>query len=381
MAPGAGVEIDVTDTVKLPVLPLSDSVVLPGMVVPIRLDESESRAAVDAAQSLTEQSGGAEEADEARVLLVPRPDGAYSPTGVIATLEQVGRLPSGEPAVVVRAEQRARIGSGVIGPGAALWVEATPLEEIVSDSGRATSLSREYKAMVISILQQRNAWQVIDSVSSISDPAQLADTSGWASYLDVGQKVQLLDEPDVIARLELLIGWTRDHLAEQDVADKIGQDVREGMEKTQRDFLLRQQLAAIRKELGEDEPDGAEDYRTRIENAALPENVRKAALAELGKLERASDQSPESGWIRTWLDTVLELPWSNRTDDSDDLAAARADPGRRSLRAGGRQGAADRVPGRPRPTKPSRAERRRRARVGRCAVSGRAARSRQDLAG
>ena len=312
----------VTDTVKLPVLPLSDSVVLPGMVVPIRLDESESRAAVDAAQSGSENTH--EHADEGQqILLVPRPDGEYARTGVIATLEQVGRLPSGEPAAVVRAEQRARIGSGVIGPGAALWVEATPLEEIVTDSGKATSLAREYKAMVISILQQRNAWQVIDSVQSISDPAQLADTSGWASYLESSRKLELLDEPDVIARLELLIGWTRDHLAEQEVADQIGQDVREGMEKTQREFLLRQQLAAIRKELGEDEPDGAEDYRTRIENAELADNVRKAALAELGKLERASDQSPESGWIRTWLDTVLELPWSSRTEDSDDLQAAR----------------------------------------------------------
>ncbi len=305
-----------TDTVKLPVLPLADSVVLPGMVVPIRLDESESRAAVDAAQTAADEG-------EQQVLLVPRPDGAYARTGVIATLEQVGRLPSGEPAVVVRGEQRARIGSGVLGPGAALWVEATPLAETVTETGRATSLAREYKAMVISILQQRNAWQVIDSVSSITDPAQLADTAGWASYLDGTQKAQLLDEPDVIARLELLITWTRDHLAEQEVADKIGQDVREGMEKTQREFLLRQQLAAIRKELGEDEPAGAEDYRSRIEQAELPDDVRKSALAELAKLERGSDQSPESGWIRTWLDTVLDLPWSVRTEDSVDLAAAR----------------------------------------------------------
>ena len=96
------------------------------------------------------------------------------------------------------------------------------------------------------------------------------------------------------------------------------------MEKTQREFLLRQQLAAIRKELGEDEPDGADDYRTRVEAADLPEHVRKAALTEVGKLERASDQSPESGWIRTWLDTVLDIPWNTRTDDNDDLVAARA---------------------------------------------------------
>ncbi|HEY9291410.1 MAG TPA: endopeptidase La, partial [Microlunatus sp.] len=297
---------------KLPVLPLSDSVVLPGMVIPIELDESESRAAVDAAQT----------ADD-RLLLVPRPDGEYAPVGTIAELEQVGRLPNGQPAAVVRAESRAKIGSGVIGPGAALWVEVHEVESIVSDADRAAELSHTYKSLVTSILQQRNAWQMIDSVQKITDPSQLADTAGWAPYLDHAQKIELLAEPDVNIRLEKLISWTKEHLTEQEVADQIASDVRDGMEKTQREFLLRQQLAAIRKELGEDEPEGADDYRTRVEQADLPEDVRKAALTEVGKLERTSEQSPESGWIRTWLDTVLDLPWNQHTDDSDDLAHTR----------------------------------------------------------
>src|SRR5882757_7819623 len=304
-----------TDTLKLPVLPLTDSVVLPGMVVPIRLDQPEPRAAVDAAQNGSE--------GERRILLVPRPDGHYASVGTIAVLEQVGRMPTGEPAAVVRGEQRARIGSGVTGPGAALWVEATPIPDNPV-TGRTDELAKEYKALVVSLLQRRNAWQVIDSVQQITEPGQLADTAGWNSWLDTERKLQLLNETDVTKRLELLIGWTREHVAEQEVTEKIADDVREGMEKTQREFLLRQQLAAIRKELGEDEPEGADDYRTRVESADLPEHVRKAALTEVGKLERASDQSPESGWIRTWLDTVLDIPWSTRTDDSDDLVAARA---------------------------------------------------------
>jgi ATP-dependent Lon protease len=121
----------------------------------------------------------------------------------------------------------------------------------------------------------------------------------------------------------VLIDWTSGHLAEVEVNDKIAEDVREGMEKTQKEFLLRQQLAAIRKELGEGEPDGSDDYRARVEAAELPEKVREAALREVGKLERASDQSPESGWIRTWLDTVLDLPWNVKTEDSTNLTAAR----------------------------------------------------------
>ncbi|HZZ50016.1 MAG TPA: endopeptidase La [Pseudonocardia sp.] len=318
-----------TETLKLPVLPLTESVLLPGMVVPIRLDEPEPRAAVDAAQrgwQSTEESGQENRRDSetgGRVLVVPRPDGHYASVGTIAVLEQVGRMPSGERAVVVRAEQRARIGSGVTGPGAALWVEATPLED-GPVTGRTRELAQEYKALVVSLLQRRNAWQVIDSVQSITDPGQLADTAGWSSWLATERKLTLLAEPDPTKRLELVIEWTKAHVAEQEVTEKIADDVREGMEKTQREFLLRQQLAAIRKELGESEPDGGDDYRARVEAAELPDHVRKAALTEVDKLERASDQSPEGGWIRTWLDTVLDIPWSTRTEDSDDLAAARA---------------------------------------------------------
>ncbi len=303
---------------KLPVLPLTDSVVLPGMVVPVRLDAPETQAAVDAAGA-----DAGESETSRRVLVVPRLDGKYASIGTVAVLEQVGRMPNGEKAAVVRGERRARIGSGVTGPGAALWVEAEPVAE-TEPTGRTHELAKEYKALVVGILQQRGAWQVIDSVQQTTDPSQLADLAGWASYLTNEQKSQLLAETDVTARLELLLEWTKAHVAEQEVSEKISNDVREGMEKQQREFLLRQQLAAIRKELGEGGDDENEDdYRTKVENADLPEPVRKAALTEVGKLERSSDQSPEGGWIRTWLDTILDIPWHETTVDTDDLVEAR----------------------------------------------------------
>jgi ATP-dependent Lon protease len=308
-----------TETLNLPVLPLTDSVVLPGMVVPLRLDEPDVQAAIDAADAAVASKAGTGR----RVLLVPRPDGKYAAVGTVAVIEQIGRMPTGEKAAVVRAESRARIGSGVSGHGAALWVQAELLEPGPA-TGRAQELAKEYKALVVSLLQRRNAWQVIDSVQSITDPGQLADTAGWSSWLDTDRKLTLLGEPDATRRLEQLIAWTKDHVAEQEVSEKIADDVREGMEKTQREFLLRQQLAAIRKELGEGEPEGTDDYRTRVEAADLPEHVRKAALTEVGKLERASDQNPESGYIRTWLDAVLDIPWNETTEDTDDLVAARA---------------------------------------------------------
>ncbi len=133
--------------------------------------------------------------------------------------------------------------------------------------------------------------------------------------------VELLETVDVETRLRRLLEWSRAHLAEQEVAERIRTDVREGMDKAQREFLLRQQLAAIRKELGDDAADATADYRARVSEADLPEPVREAALREVNRLERTSDQSPEAGWIRSWLDTLLELPWGVRTDDNADVRA------------------------------------------------------------
>ncbi|WP_426244467.1 endopeptidase La [Nocardioides sp. LHG3406-4] len=296
---------------RLPVLFVSDLVVLPGMVVSLELDES-SQAAVDAARA----------SSDGRILVAPRLEDRYASFGVIASVERVGRFSSGGPAAVLKAERRGRIGSGVTGPGAALWVEVEPVDDHVTD--RARELAEEYKRLVVAVLQRREAWQVIDSVHQMTDPGAIADAAGYAPYLSADRKRELLENPDVESRLDTLIGWTRDHLAEAELTDKIGEDVREGMEKSQREFLLRQQLAAIRKELGDGEPEGTDDYRARVEAADVPEAVRTALLREVDKLERASDQSPETGWIRTWLDTVLELPWHVTTEDSPDIVAARA---------------------------------------------------------
>ncbi|SHH40898.1 ATP-dependent Lon protease [Jatrophihabitans endophyticus] len=300
-----------SDVLTLPILSLPDVVVLPGMVVPVALD-ADTRAVVDAARA----------GSDGELLLAPRLADRYPTYGVIATVEQIGRLPGGEQAAVLRAGRRARLGSGVPGPGAALWVEAEPVaDEPVTEQLRG--LADEYRTVVIAILQRRNAWQVVDSVQRITDPSELADLAGYAPYLTDEQKRELLETPDVEARLLRVLAWARDHLAELEVSEKIQTDVREGMDKRQREFLLREQLAAIRKELGEGEPEGSDDYRARVEAADLPEKVREAALREVDKLERASDQSPETGWIRTWLDTVLGLPWGEKTDDNTDIAGAR----------------------------------------------------------
>ena len=299
----------------VPVLFTSDSIVLPGMVVPIELDDA-ARAAVDAARA----------SESGELLIAPRLEDRYPSYGVLASIVQVGRVAGGSgTAAVVRGKSRAHIGAGANGTGPALWVEVTEVEESDRDRRDACAWPPSTRSCCWRMLQRREAWQIIDFVNQLTDPSALADTAGYASYLTQVQKRQLLETPDVAERLRALIDWTSDHLAEVEVNDKIAEDVREGMEKTQKEFLLRQQLAAIRKELGErtNATGSSDDYRARIEAADLPEKVREAALREVGKLERSSEQSPEGGWIRTWLDTVLDLPWNITTEDSTDLKAAR----------------------------------------------------------
>src|SRR3954468_1825760 len=249
----------------VPILFTSDSIVLPGMVVPIELDDA-ARAAVDAARASA--SG--------ELLIAPRLEDRYPSYGVLASIVQVGRVAGGSgTAAVGRGNGRAQIGAGANGPGPALWVEVTEVEELAAtDETRA--LAAEYKKLLLAYLQRREAWQIVDHVNQLTDSSALADTAGYASYLTDVQKRQLLETPDVAERLQALITWTGDHLAEVEVNDKIAEDVRSGMEKQQKEFLLRQQLAAIRKELGEGESDGSgtpDDYRSRVEAADLPEKV------------------------------------------------------------------------------------------------------------
>ncbi|MGH3390805.1 MAG: LON peptidase substrate-binding domain-containing protein, partial [Actinomadura sp.] len=226
-----------SETLTLPVLPLDDAVVLPGMVVPLDLSDGEVRAAIEAARA-SRQTG------RPRVLLVPRVDGrpgsggaSWAAVGTLGVVEQEGRLPGGDPAVVVRAVSRVRIGTGTTGPGAALWVEGVEVE-VPAGGPRADELAKEYKGLVATVLQKRGAWQLVDIVQRLDDPSTLADQAGYAPYLSMEQKVELLETADVVDRLTRVIGWTRDHLAELDVAETIRKDVQEGMDRQQREFLL-----------------------------------------------------------------------------------------------------------------------------------------------
>lgn len=298
---------------NLPLLPLTSGVVLPGMVFNMALESEDAKAAVEAAGA----SGG-------RLVIVPFIDERYAAVGVIAEVMETGELPGGMQAVVVQGTERATLGTAVPGTGQALWVQVEAIED-PEPSDEVIELAREYRAVLENILLSRGAGRFAERLRDVTVPGRIADVAGYSPDLSLDQKVEVLETIDVEARLRLVLGWAREVLADITLRERVKNDVEEGMEKTQREFLLRRQLESIRKELGQinpDDEDAPDDYRTAIEGRDLPEAVRKAVEREISKLERTSEQNPENGWIRSWLDTVLELPWGKLSDDRLDIDEA-----------------------------------------------------------
>src|SRR5580692_901628 len=283
----------------LPILQLDDVVVMPGMTATVAVESDTQRAAMTAAQS-----------GNHLILLVARVAGQFSAIGTVAQVVESGQLPSGAEVSILKGLHRARLGGGQSDIGGALWVQVEPLPD-GEPSDAARELAREYRALIENLLELRGAGRAIEAVRSVRHPGHLADLAGYSPDFSIEQK------------LSRLIGWTKDVLADASVREKVRTEVNEGMEKTQRDFLLRQQLEAIKKQLGEGGDDVAAGYRARLENAGMPENVRAEVERELDRFERTSEQSPEHGWIRTYLDWMFEIPWNVRSEDNLDLAEAR----------------------------------------------------------
>ena len=296
----------------VPLLPLNNGVVLPNMVVTIPLERDEAQAAVAAARE-----------GDRLVLLVPRVEGRYASIGTVARLEDSRKLPNGIEVAILQGLYRATVGSAAAGTGPALRVLAQPADDVHPLTETSHVLAREYKALIENLLELRGANEIVPMVHGIDKPGPLSDLAGYSPDLSLERKVEILETLDVELRLQKLIAWTREILAEASLKDKIRNEVQEGMEKRQREFLLRQQLEAIKKELGESDGDVAGEYRTKIEEAGMPEAIRKEVERELDRLERTSEQNPEAGWIRNYLDWMLEMPWNRRTTDQFDVVEAR----------------------------------------------------------
>ncbi|MFA9431874.1 endopeptidase La [Egicoccus sp. AB-alg2] len=303
--------MSVVGTDRLPMLALDQGVVVPTMVVNVIVESGEAATAVAAAE------GG-----DARLLLVPRVDGRYSSVGTIAQIVESYDL-EGNRAVVLRGLRRARPGGGSMGSDQALWVDVEVLAED-EPTARTRELAVSYRAVLDEILRLRQASTVAERLAMIDDLAELADTAVYSPDLTLAQKVEVLETLDLTARLELVLGWARETLAQVKVERDVRRQVGERVDKQQREYLLRQQLQAIREELGETGSAEDGDYRQRLADLDAPAAVKQAIERELDRLERVGEQSPEHSWIQTWLDTVFEVPWNVRPSDRLDLAEARS---------------------------------------------------------
>jgi len=295
-----------TAQLTLPVLPLHNGVVFPHMVVTLRIETEEGKIALAAAR------------DDERLLLVPRLEGRYAAVGTIAEIQQSDENGN----VVVSGVARARVGAGSVDENGALWVTAEPYPEVDMLDDEFDALVAEYRAVVSAVLENRGLAGVAERLLAVDNPSQLADFAVYSPDLNLEQKVELLEALDIRQRLGMLLSWMREVLADLELRRKVRDDATERIEKGQKDYILRQQLDAIRKELG-DEGDVASEYRAKLGETELPEKVHEAIEREIDRLERMSEQSPESSWVRTWLDTMFELPWGALSEDRLDLDEAR----------------------------------------------------------
>ncbi|HEV3002721.1 MAG TPA: endopeptidase La [Solirubrobacteraceae bacterium] len=285
-------------------VPLDDTVVFPTMDVTLPVDV----------------------AGETRVLLVPRHDGQFASVGTIAKVVETVRLPGGARGAALEGQARGVIvGAATPDAGGGLRVEVEERPDTDPSDGRTRELEREYRAVVEEILAERGADErIVAFLRSVVEPGPLADTSGYAPDLTFQQKVELLETVDVTERLAKAVEMQRERLTALQVRRKIRDDVESGAQKQQREYFLRKQMESIRRELGEDDGSVVDDLRRQIEDAGMPDAVREQAERELGRLERMGEGGGGEGqMLRTYLEWLVSLPWSKRSDEVLDPVKAR----------------------------------------------------------
>jgi ATP-dependent Lon protease len=287
---------------RLRVIPLDDMVVFPGMPA-----------------TLTANVG-----DDERVLLVPRHGKIYAKVGVVAEVSERVRLTGRARATTLLGVHRATLGEGAEDKDGVLRVEYEAKPDVAPPESLTRDLEHEYRAVVDEILDMRgDDGRIKAFVRSITGAGALADTAGYSPDLSYDQKLQLLETFDVVERLKLSLQFQRDRLTELQVRKRIREDVEDGAQKQQREYFLRRQMDAIRKELGETDGSIVEEYRKKIADAGMPDAVRQQAERELDRFERMGESNAEAAMIRTYLDCLLAVPWAKRSEDRLDPVHAR----------------------------------------------------------
>ncbi|CAM4213379.1 MULTISPECIES: endopeptidase La [Pseudoalteromonas] len=311
-----------TDRVEIPVLALRDVVVYPHMVIPLFVGREKSIKCLEAAMDNDKQIFLVAQKDAS--VDDPSTDDVYQ-TGTIATVLQLLKLPDGTVKVLVEGTQRAKIDEFLITDeyflAQAQYIPSQDVDEQEQDILVRSAIS-QFEGYVK--LNKKIPPEVLTSVSGIDEAARLADTMAAHMPIKVPEKQKVLEINDVTERLEYLMALMEGEIDLLQVEKKIRSRVKKQMEKSQREYYLNEQMKAIQKELGEldDVPDEFEALKKRISEANMPQEAEEKALSELNKLKMMSPMSAEATVVRSYIETMINVPWKKRSKVKKDLAGA-----------------------------------------------------------
>ncbi|KTA80191.1 endopeptidase La [Aeromonas salmonicida] len=311
-----------SERIEIPVLPLRDVVVYPHMVIPLFVGREKSIRCLEAAME-----------QDKKVLLVAQKDASTDePTveeifsvGTVANILQMLKLPDGTVKVLVEGGQRARLERIIDDKdffvGEAQYIASTAIEEKDQDVLVRSAIG-QFEGYIK--LNKKIPPEVLTSISAIDDAARLADTMAAHMPLKLEDKQRVLEIASVSERIEFLMAMMESEIDLLQVEKRIRTRVKKQMEKSQREYYLNEQMKAIQKELGEleDSPDEFEALNRKIEEAGMPEDAREKAHAELAKLKMMSPMSAEATVVRSYVDWMVQVPWKARSKVKKDLGKA-----------------------------------------------------------
>src|SRR5664279_1855795 len=288
---------------ELPLVALRETVIFPEMIVPLQVGRDKSVAALNAAVAsngpialVTQRQAEREEIDEPGELYV---------VGTLAKIAQVVQLQDGTVRAIVQGEEVEDVTPEGIEVQALMRTVQSQMEQYVANGAPVPP-------------------EAAIAARNINEPGLLADMVAYSPDLSTEQRMELLETTDVVERLKIVSMFLGRQIEILELKGKIQSEVKSEMDKTQREYILREQLKAIQRELGEDDPQQAEinELREKIEAAGMPEEVKARALKETDRMSRIPSASPEVGVIRTYVDWLVGLPWNVSTTDNLDIKIA-----------------------------------------------------------
>jgi ATP-dependent Lon protease len=308
---------------ELPLVALRETVIFPEMIVPLQVGREKSVAALNAAVAggglialVTQRQADQEDIDS--------PSELYA-VGTLAKIAQVVQLQDGTVRAIVQGQARIRVeGFSETEP----FLRARVVELTVERPAdvEVEALMRSVQAQMEQYVQAGAPVPPEAAVAArnITEPGLLADMTAYSPDMTTEQRQELLETVDVVERLKLVSNFLARQIEIHELKGKIQSEVKSEMDKTQREYILREQMKAIQRELGEEDPQQAEinELREKVEAAGMPEEVKARALKEVDRMSRIPSASPEVGVIRTYVDWLVGLPWNVTTDDRYDIKAA-----------------------------------------------------------